>query len=86
MKQYTHTPQRRLATREEKAWMNRLEAVLMAIPPGLGLYTIGDPDLMVYDRIVQRSENIDISDGGASSAGIVIGCVGCGVNIEGVSG
>ena len=38
-------------SKEEKAWLRKLERLLMSPPTDrLGLYTIGDFELTVYDR------------------------------------
>jgi hypothetical protein len=35
--------------KKQQAWMQRVEKLLSNPPPGIGLYTIGDRDLHVYD-------------------------------------
>ncbi len=53
----------------EKAWIERLERVLLACPTErLELVTIGDPDLRVIDGPAARE--IEICDGGAKRNGI----------------
>ena len=49
-------------TKSEKAWVKRLEKVLMSCPERLGLYTIGDKHLAVYDARFVRANDIDYDD------------------------
>lgn len=38
-------------TKTEKGWLNKLQAILNDCPSArLGFYTIGDPDISIYDR------------------------------------
>ena len=79
-------PQRE-PTKPEGAWMRRLERVLMDAPDGIGLLTIGDRELRVYDRARAEEHGIEHTyDGGAYTHGLVIGTVSSAVGIEGVSG
>lgn len=66
--------------------MKRLEAVLLDAPPGIRCYTIGDADLTIYDAIVADLEGIDIHDGRAIDAGIVLGTVKSGCLIDSTTG
>ena len=46
----------KLLTKKEKAWLGRLEKVLMACPTDrLECYTVGDNDLMFYDKNVHAA-------------------------------
>lgn len=69
-----------------RAWMKRLERVLLDAPPGIGIYTIGDADLTVYDKAAYLASGVDLCDGGAYRAGVVIGSIRSAVEIEGVPG
>ena len=45
-------------SKEEKAWLRKLERLLMAPPTDrLGLYTTGDFELTVYDRTLDGEMN-----------------------------
>lgn len=39
-----------MMTKEEKAWVRKVQKLLDQCPPRLGFFTIGDPDLIVFDR------------------------------------
>lgn len=57
---------------KEIAYLAELQAVLDRCPPRLGFYTIGDPNLTVYDRTKEEKIN-EIHD--ASSSGEFGGAV-----------
>lgn len=77
----------RKPTAKEAAWMRRLEAVLLDAPAGIGLLTIGDKTLHVYDKKAAQIHNIThTEDGSAGWHGLVLGDVCSAVGIEGVSG
>lgn len=77
---------RRKLTKRERAWMLELEKVLLAAPPGICCYTIGDRDLTVYDSIAAKAEGIEIHDGQAISAGIALGAVKSACLIDSTTG
>ncbi|CAI1744431.1 hypothetical protein [Serratia entomophila] len=52
-------------TKAEKKWLDELQEVLNRCPTDrLGFYTVGDPDITVYDRSKEDSINtiLDTSD------------------------
>jgi hypothetical protein len=73
-------------SKKEEAWMRKLEKVLMSCPPRLGLSTIGDAQLSVYDRIIAEKYDLELHDGLQESQGIYLGEVHSSVNIDGISG
>jgi hypothetical protein len=73
-------------SKKEEAWMKRLEKVLLSCPPRLGLSTMGDPCLSIYDRIVAEKYGLELQDGLQEQQGIYLGTVWSSVNIDGVSG
>lgn len=74
-------------TPDEAKWMKALERVLLAAPPGVGVYTTGDHSLMVFDKARATEHGIEhYHDGGAWAHGIVLGTIRSAVGIEGVSG
>lgn len=78
---------RRGMTAKERAWVARLEAVLLAAPDTLGLLTVGDGHLTVYDRPrAIKHEITHLHDGGPDAHGLVLGYVDTAINIEAVSG
>lgn len=46
-------------TREEKSWLKRLQKVMdeCPSPDRIGFYTVGDPDVSLYDRSLQEEIN-----------------------------
>lgn len=77
----------RKPTAKEAAWMRRLEAVLLDAPAGIGLLTIGDALLHVYDKKAAQLHDIThTEDGSAGRHGLLLGDVNSAVEIEGVSG
>lgn len=77
----------RKPSRAEFDWMDRLEAVLMDAPRGIGLLTIGDAGLLVYDAARAKAHGIEhLHEGGAMTHGLILGEVSSEVKIEGVSG
>ena len=77
----------RKPSRAERDWMARLEAVLMDAPRGIGLLTIGDAGLHVYDAARAKARGIEhLHDGGAMTHGLILGEVSSAVKVEGVSG
>jgi hypothetical protein len=75
-------------TKKERAWIERLEKVLLACPSKrLSALTIGDPSLQIYDyEKLDLCVNRDACDGGADKAGIVLANIKSSICIEGVSG
>jgi len=73
-------------SKEEKAWLRKLEKVLMACPPRIVLQTIGDPCLEAVDKYIQEKYDIETCDGGAQSSGICLGEIRSACQIWGVSG
>lgn len=74
-------------TKEEAAWIKKLEKVLKACPSNrLGLITIGDPSLTVFDDEYARAHDMEIHDGEAERNGLVLGFVRSKPTIHGVSG
>jgi len=71
---------------KEKAWMRRLEKVLLACPDRLVLQTVGDPDLAVIDKNIVEKYSLDTEDNKANEHGVVVGHVSSGCQIWGVSG
>lgn len=51
-------------TSKEMAWMKRMEKVLAAMPPRIGLYTIGDACLSVYDKSKEQAIHDRMDRGG----------------------
>jgi hypothetical protein len=39
-----------MLTKEEKSWMRKMQNLIDKCPPRLGFFTIGDPELGVFDR------------------------------------
>lgn len=77
----------RKPTKAERAWMQRLQRVLLDAPEGIGLLTIGDARLTVYDRKAAQENGIEhLHDGGCDTHGLTLGSVASAVPIEGVSG
>ena len=73
-------------TSEEKTWCKKLEKLLLSTPDRLGLYTIGDRDLHVFDEAEATRTGLDIADCAASSAGLVLERIKCRVNIHSLAG
>lgn len=77
----------RKPTKKEREWMQRLQAVLMDTPEGIGLLTTGNAYLVVYDLKAALEHNIEhIHDGGYDTHGLNLGSVQSAVRIDGVSG
>lgn len=52
-------------TKEEKAWLRKLQRVLNDLPSTrLGFYTIGDSDVVVYDRSLESDIESKIDESG----------------------
>jgi len=52
-------------TKEEKAWIKKVEKLLLNPPSNrMGLYTIGDPELTVYDltKLIDIHESMDSNE------------------------
>ncbi len=63
-------------TKAEKAWLRRLERVFAECPSTrLGLYTIGDADLTVFDDAASVAHGLDIHDNRAEENGIRLGAI-----------
>lgn len=39
-----------ILTKEEELWIRKVQKLLNNCPPRLGFYTIGDPDIGIFDR------------------------------------
>ncbi len=39
-----------MLTKEEKSWMRKMQNLIDKCPPRLGFYTVGDPDIGVFDK------------------------------------
>lgn len=77
----------RKPTAAEKKWMDELQRVLLKAPPGIGLATMGDPRLYVYDAAAAKRYGIEhIYDGGIEEHGLSLGTVRSAVKIDGVTG
>lgn len=48
---------------KQRAWMQRVEKLLLNPPPGIGLYTIGDCDLRVYDATKEKDIHARMDQG-----------------------
>lgn len=80
-------PEVKPLTKKEQAWIERLEKVLLSCPSDrLGLITIGDPRLTIFDDKVARRHDLDLHDGWAERNGLVLGSVNSKPVIHGVSG
>lgn len=80
-------PEVKPLTKREQAWVNRLEKVLLACPSDrLGLITIGDPSLRVFDDKVARKHDLELHDGRAAKHGLVLDIIYSKPTIHGVSG
>jgi len=53
---------------EIKRWMRRLERCLKDTPEGVGIYTVGDAVLFIYDKEMVEEQGLDLYDGGADEA------------------
>lgn len=73
-------------TSDEKAWCKKLEKLLLATPARLGLYTIGDRDLHVYDAVEVERSGLDIADGATSQAGLEFDIIKSRVGIHSLAG
>lgn len=74
-------------TKDEAAWIKRLEKVLLSCPSDrLGLITIGDPSLTIFDDRVARENDFELHDGNADRNGLVLGFINSKPTIHGVSG
>ncbi|MEO9787540.1 MAG: hypothetical protein ABJF67_08020 [Aurantimonas coralicida] len=74
-------------SKEESAWIKKLERVLLSCPSRrLGLATIGDAGLDVFDDEVARRHDIPIEDGGIARHGVSLGHVKSRPTIHGISG
>lgn len=71
---------------EEKAWCQKLEKLLLATPARLGLYSIGDCELSVYDAVEVVRTELDIADCATSRAGLELGKIKSRVNIHSLAG
>ena len=50
MPSFNNSPDTAPLTKEEKAWCRKLEKLLLSTPDRFGIYTIGDPELVVFDK------------------------------------
>ena len=73
-------------TKEEAAWVMALEKLLLATPARLGLLTVGDRCLHVFDEAAVDLRGVDIADGGAEQAGLQLVTVSSRVCIHSLSG
>ena len=75
-------------TKEEKTWLHRLEKVLMNPPTDrIGFYTIGDPNLNVYDRSRDAEFDKDGDFGNiVYAAGAGLGSIDSACQIHSVAG
>ncbi len=73
-------------TKEEAAWCKALEKLLLATPARLGLHTVGDRCLHVFDEAAVDLRGVDIADGGAEQAGLQLVTVSSRVCIHSLSG
>lgn len=47
-------------TQEEAAWIRKMQKLLAQCPERFGFYTIGDPELTIFDRSNEHLFNQDI--------------------------
>ncbi len=82
------------ATKEEKAWMAKLQKLLLNPPSDrLGIYVTGDPCLSVYDktydakidRMMMKSESTDFCQA-VDELGIILGTIDSATNIQSTAG
>lgn len=73
-------------TKEEAAWCKALEKLLLSTPARLGLHTVGDRNLHVFDQAAVNLRKINIADGGAERAGLQLGLIRSSVCIHSLSG
>lgn len=73
-------------TKVEAAWCKALEKLLLATPSRLGLCTVGDRCLFVFDEAAVDLRGVDIADGGAAQAGLQLVTVRSRVCIHSLSG
>lgn len=78
-------------TKKQQSWMSRVEKLLSNPPPNVGLYTIGDKSLEVYD--LRKEEQINsIMDRGYDFCSAVhdldagLGSIDSTMNIHSTSG
>lgn len=74
-------------TKEELAWVKKLERVLLSCPSDrLALVTIGDACLDVIDYDFVMDNNLEICDGQAMDQGLVFAMIRSKPKVLGVSG
>lgn len=73
-------------TKEEAAWVKKLEKLLLACPSSrVELFTSGDANLTVIDGRIAHEYDLDIHDGFADTYGLVLGYVRCKMKVHAVS-
>jgi hypothetical protein len=72
-------------TPSEAQWCQELADVLARAPRRLSLVTGGDNDLDVIDQVAWSERGVELADGGAGSAGLVLGTILGRCQIHGVS-
>lgn len=66
-------------TIQERAWLHKLQVLLDACPSErIGFYTIGDPDVSIYDR-TKDEEIDDLMDRGNHDFGYAVEKAGAGI-------
>jgi len=74
-------------TKAEKAWMKKLERVLLACPSNrIALQTIGDPGLTLIDQDIVSKYDLDTHDYATESHGVILGNIISKPHIWGVTG
>lgn len=68
----------------ENAWLAEAKDLFGRCPKRFDFVTIGDPDLQVIDNTHIR--DVDLHDGGAEKAGIVLGMINTKGTVHAVSG
>ena len=86
MAYFNETPDTTLLSKEEKAWVRKLEKVLLSTPKRFGIYTIGDPTLHIFDKHEMESRNIEQEECNDASANLDLASVNSSEGIQGWCG
>lgn len=71
-------------TEKEKAWIRRAQKVLNSAPSRFEYIATGDPMLTLIDR--ETSKDVELCDGGAERADVVLGYLKLNGNVHATTG
>ena len=83
---FNNTPDTEPLSKEEKAWIRKLERVLISTPRRFGISTIGDNDLSIYDKDEMIARGIEEEECNDSANNLDLARVKCSTAIQGWCG